>query len=157
MPDKISHYLMTCAVKTEAREIIQLSLEDFNDTYTLIFYLVIGICVFTFFLILLLLYFASKNVKGPLSDIKKITLSIAKRALYPDIVKGHTYEKVRDDAKNMESLIGSYVRRFKQIESTEKEYSAFYWGITRPNDQFLFNNWKSKLPPFNVYTDRHMS
>lgn len=138
----VTHYAMVCFNEAEAEKPIDTISESFSDTYTLIFWVVVGIGLLVFILIVVLIYIYSKSLGKDLRIIERTLDRIAMRGLFVDITKEvHNYYELPYAEKNMKELVVSLEEKIHDIKSFEHRFIRFYWGPTRPNDELVHDRW----------------
>jgi len=57
----------------------------------------------------------------------------------------------------MPGLVQACIQKIDSIQKKEESFYFFEWGSTRPSDELIFEDWCSKIYPFNLYHDKDMS
>lgn len=93
-PDMISHYLLVCASKEEIISPVGDLEDDYEESYLLIFWIVVCGSIITFLAIAASIWYSSKRVSKQLMIIEKLFTKIVFRALFADVTRGISCDKV---------------------------------------------------------------
>jgi hypothetical protein len=93
-PDVISHYMLVCATRDEIISPVGDLEDDYDESYLLIFWIVVCGAIITFLAIAALIWYSSKKVSRQLMIIEKLFTKIVFRALFADVTRGISCEKV---------------------------------------------------------------
>jgi hypothetical protein len=150
------YYVLLCANQSEAQVPIGQINSKFDKTYYLIFYITMGISGFTSVTILILIYFSLKRLQNQLQIIEKVFESIINRSILPNVTTGISFEKVERNSSGVESLVEVCNKKLKELVKKEKQFQKHPWGLTRPNDTMISNEWDSHLYPQNACNYEHV-
>lgn len=153
----ITHYLLVCAKKTET-EVAKNSIEkNFSETYLVIFWVVLSVAIIVFLLVGLLIYFVSKKLSFQMKMIEKVFGKIIRRGLFPKMAKGIYFNKLEDGSKGIETLVDACKIKVQRVKDLEENFGYYKWGLTRPNDVLMYQQWIQCLYPYSLYTDKPSS
>ena len=99
-PANISHYLLVCATREEVISPVGDLEDDYEESYLLIFWIVVCGAIITFLAIAASIWYSSKKVSRQLMIIEKLFTKIVFRALFADVTRGISCEKV-DRVRNI--------------------------------------------------------
>jgi hypothetical protein len=153
----ITHYVVAIADKDEVLVPIGVLYSSYTQSNYLIFILVAAISGIIFFAVTLMLHFMVKKFKAKLGMIKKLFARITHRALLIKVIQSVSFNELDENRKDIESLVNATKIKVSAIRDLEDQYSYFPWNITRPGEVYLFDKWKKKFYPFNLYNMTSMS
>lgn len=154
---KITHFVLACAGIEETVEPVDCIQKSFQETYYLIFVLVVAIAVFTFFSISAGLHLLALRLARKLKTVKNIFSKISHRALIPDVTRGITFDEVNRCRAGIESLADATKIKICQVREKEESFKYFPWKFTRPSEDFFYYKWSSKLYPYNYFNGKVLS
>jgi len=93
-PENISHYLLVCSSKEEVTSPVGDLEDDYEESYLLIFWTVVCGAIITFLAIAASIWYSSKKVSRQLMIIEKLFTKIVFRALFADVTRGISCDKV---------------------------------------------------------------
>ena len=152
-----THYILLCVPMEEINEVKKDIDENFDETYVILFWVTLSIGVTVFITITLLIYFVSRKSGGQLKLIEKVFGKVIRRGLFPRITRGMDYKKLEANSRGIETLVDACKEKLNRIEETEQSFSSYTWGLTRPGDHLMYNDWSQSLYPYNYYCDKTMN
>lgn len=93
-PDNITHYLLVCAEQEEVKSSVDDLEDNYEESYLLIFWIVVCGAIITFLAIAASVWYSTKKVSRQLMIIEKLFTKIVFRALFADVTRGISFEKV---------------------------------------------------------------
>lgn len=154
--DTVTHYLLLCADKYEMEESTRSIDKKFDDTYDLLFWITIAFGIAIFLSIIVLIYFVSRKYASQFKSVEKVFGKVIRRGLFPRITRGMDYKKLEMNSRGIETLVEACKDKLNAIDDSEYNFSSYNWGLTRPNDYLLYNEWSHELYPYNYYLDKSM-
>lgn len=145
---KTTHFLFICAKQGSQYIFKENPSEVFKKTNNVIFWIVLGISFGVFFGTVAIIFWISKKISIEMEFLVRCINSICGKSIFPDCT---SFVKIvpNDEKINFFGLIPKGIEKVRNLQSKEKEYANFTWGVTRPNDKFLFNRWEEKKYPKN--------
>lgn len=93
-PELISHYMLVCAEQEEIESSVDDLDDDYENSYLLIFWIVVCGSIITFLTIGASIWYSTQKVSRQLNIIEKLFTKIVFRALFADVTRGISCEKV---------------------------------------------------------------
>jgi hypothetical protein len=152
-----THYLLLCVQQKEINKAKDDIDSNFDETYIILFYVTLSIGIAVFITITLLIYFVSRKSANQLKLIEKVFGKVIRRGLFPRITRGMDYKKLEMNSRGIETLVDACKDKLNRIDESEQSFAGYNWGLTRPGDHLLYDDWCSSLYPYNYYCDKTMN
>jgi ABC-type multidrug transport system fused ATPase/permease subunit len=146
--NKTTHFLFVCGYENIQDVFSQSTEKVFEKTNTVIFWMVLGISVGVFFGTVVIIFWISRKISVEVDFLVKTVQAICAKSVFPDCA-GLVKVDQRDQEKNFFGLIPKGIEKVRGLQNREKEFYSYTWGVTRPNDRFLYNSWEAKKYPRN--------
>ena len=146
--NKTTHFLFICEKEGVQNIFKQKPSEIFKKTNNVIFWIVLGISFGVFFGTVAIIFWISKKITVEMEFLVRCINSICGKSIFPDCT---SFVKIvpNDEKINFFGLIPKGIEKVRNLQNKEREFANFTWGVTRPNDKFLFNRWEEKKYPKN--------
>lgn len=154
--DNLTHYFFLLVETDEMNIAKDYTINSFNDTYLVLFWISISFGVTVFIIICVLIYVVTRNYSKKFKMIEKIFGGIVNRALFFDTTKTVDYEDLEANEEGIESLAFHCKDKVEHIRNLENRYNKFTTPHTRPNEKFIYDNISQCMFPFNYYTEKQL-
>lgn len=150
-----SHYLLYCIEKESVYTPVDELESEFDEIYSVIFWVVYTGSLITFSVIILSIYMITKKVCTQLNNIKHVLHQIVNMGLFADLAKDIDTKAIEDD-HSLKVLTQACMQRLSDIKQMEAKFEAFGWGDTRPRDLIIFDDWRLKCYPVNYHNKHYL-
>lgn len=154
--DSITHYLLLSVTTKEIDKTKNDIDSSFEETYLILFWVTISVGSTVFLTITMLIYFVSRKYANQLKLVEKVFGKVIRRGLFPRVTRGMDYKKLEMNSKGIETLVDACKDKLNRLDDHEHSNSSYNWGLTRPSDYLLYNEWNQTLYPYNYYLDKNM-
>ena len=154
----ITHYLFLCAKVNESEVAFTQIINNFQETYTIIFWVTISIAIFVLIWLIISVFFVTKKIKFQLKLFEKIFEKIIKRGMFPKMTSKINFKKLDSNSTGIETLLNACKNKIQNIKVREDQYlHNNKKSFIRPQDELLYTKWHSSLYPYSYYTTKTMS
>lgn len=147
--DEITHYLLMCVKNDEISSLKEGHLNTFNDNNVALFWLILSFGIVIFFAIFVLISVTVRKMRHRMGIIENALGSIIMRALFEDLTKKVVIPEFGEGDKETESLTKALEVKINDLKEKEIKFNGETKCVTRPNDKFIYNDWKEIMYPLN--------
>lgn len=145
---KVTHYLFSCSVEYTEVIFSKEPAEVFEKTNSYIFWIVFGVAFGVFILTVGIIFWISRKISSEFDLLINAIFGICAKSVFPDTLSYSKYSL--SDCKNQLFGLGlKGIEKIERLKNKENEFIGYTWGVTRPNDKYLFNVWETRRYPRN--------
>lgn len=146
---QVTHYLFSCSSKISYSIFSQKPEDVFKKTNSDIFWIILGIAFGVFLLTVGIIFWISRKINAEFNVLVKTVYGICTKSIFPDTLSYFKYS-AEEHQKHLFGLGSKGIEKIEKLQCKEKEFFGFTWGVTRPNDKFLYNEWENRKFPRNL-------
>ena len=143
-----AYYLLIVTDTYNIEEQIRQIQNNFSQSNNAILWVVVGLGITFFAIMITLVYFISKNLARKLTRIEKLFSKLIRKALFPRASRSLNVDRVQMKCQGIESLITAVRDKLNSLEDIEDKHSKYVWEITRPSDKLFYTSWSEKSYPY---------
>lgn len=145
---RTTHYLFICAPEANLGIFSQDPEDVFQNSTSYIFWIVLSVSITVLVGTVSIIFWISQKIAGEFEILVNAIYGICAKSIFPDSL--NYYKSSEEEGKNqIFGLLPKGIEKIRKLKEKENEFYNFTWGVTRPNDRFLFSEWQTRRYPKN--------
>ena len=89
--------------------------------------------------------------------MKKALVGLAHRSLNTEVTYLTCVDEINDNISGFKIFIEALKSKILRLQIEEQKFSHFIWTSTRPTEHFLYDKWKERIYPYNLFCGKSVS